>query len=51
VAQVKANYTPPRDPRWLYRGRGGVLGAVKMKPAPKAEAEPRGRKGGRNGAI
>ncbi len=51
VAQVKANYAPPRDPRWLHRRKGGVLGAVEMKPIPKAEPAPHGRKGGRNGAI
>uniref|UniRef100_D5X4Y4 Putative DNA helicase n=1 Tax=Thiomonas intermedia (strain K12) TaxID=75379 RepID=D5X4Y4_THIK1 len=51
VAQVKANYAPPRDAVFLHKGPGGVLSLAKLAEIDQAEPAPRGRKGGRNGAI
>jgi RecA-family ATPase len=54
VAQVKANYAAQRKPRWLYRQKGGVLGAIDVQSVPQAKpAAPAGRRqrGGQNGAI
>jgi len=51
VAQVKANYSAPRDPVWLLRGEGGVLRHVQLQRVPVQADEPRGRRGRSNGAI
>jgi hypothetical protein len=52
VAQVKANYSAPRDVVWLRRCEGGVLRHVRLQRVQVQADEPRGRKGGRsNGAI
>jgi RecA-family ATPase len=53
VAQVKANYSAPREPQWLRREPSGLLRAVKLEKVPQeTRGETRGvRKGGGNGAI
>jgi len=48
VAQVKANYSSPRDAVWLRRGEGGVLRHVQLQRVPAQADEPRGRKRGRD---
>lgn len=50
VAQVKANYSPPTNPVFLRKSKGGVLTAQRVVKVPQAEQQT-GKKGGRNGAI
>lgn len=52
VAQVKANYSAPREPVFLRKGQGGVLAAQKMVAVPvKKEAVPIEKKGNRYGNV
>jgi RecA-family ATPase len=49
VAQVKANYSAPRDVCWLRREPSGLLRAVHLEKVPHETKDPRGaRKGGGN---
>jgi len=51
VAQVKANYSAPRDAAWLRRGEGGVLRHVQLQRVPAQADEPRGPRSRGNGPI